>query len=350
MKAMVYYGPGELRLEERPAPRATADTMVVRIEACAICGTDLKLFTVGNPRCKPPRVIGHELVGEVVEVGRAVSGFAVGDRVTFATSIACNRCELCGRGLQNLCPELKCISYDYDGGFQQLMEAPAAAIAGGNAIAVPDGVGVEAALSEPLSCVVNAQKIAGVGPGDTVVVLSAGPLGCLHAECAKAFGAARVIVTEVAPARLALARQLDGVEVLDVSSGDAVAMVREATGGRGADVVMAVAPVAEAQEQAIEMVRKGGAVNLFGSLPKEAPMLRVNARTVHYGQIAITGASDSRPCDVQDALGLLAAGEINTEVIITHRLPLERLVEGIEMMGRREGLKILVMPNGEAAS
>jgi L-iditol 2-dehydrogenase len=345
MKAAVYNGPGDLRVIEAPDPQPRQNNMILRIRACTICGTDLKLYTVGNPRCKPPRIIGHELAGEVVSVGSAIEGFTVGDRVTLATTIACHRCDYCSRGLENLCPHAKCISYDYDGAFAEYMEVTDEVIRGGNAIKVPSCVTDEgAALAEPLSCVINAQKVAGVRAGHTVVVIGAGPLGCLNAEVAKAFGAHRVIITQTSPGRLALARKLQGVEVVDASGGNSVKQIETLTGGEGADVVVATAPTAASQADALQMVRKGGLVSLFASLPKGASTIEIDTRLVHYGQIMIVGASDSRPCDVREALRLLSAGRISVDTIVTHELPLERILDGIELMRSRSGLKIAVKP------
>jgi L-iditol 2-dehydrogenase len=234
MKAALYNGPGDLKVTEVPDPVRKPDNMILHIRACTICGTDLKLYTVGNARCKVPRVIGHELVGEIVHVGGQVEGFALGDRVTLATSISCHRCDYCSRGLENLCPWTKCISFDYDGAFAEFMEVPPEAIRVGNAIPVrPCITDRAAALSGPLSCVINAERIAGVKLGDRVVVLGAGPMGCLCAEVARVFGAHRVIITDCSPGRLALARKLPGVEVVDVSGVDSVEQIRAITDGGG---------------------------------------------------------------------------------------------------------------------
>ena len=345
MKAAVYEGPGRLEVREVPDPKLRSDNMILKVKMCTICGTDLKLYTVGNPRCKPPRIIGHELVGEVIEVGKELEGIAAGTRLTFATSIACNRCDLCSRNMENLCPHMKCISFDFDGGFAELMAVPTEAIRGGNAIRVPPSVEDRAAaLSEPLSCVINAQKVAGVKPGDTVVVLGAGPLGCLSAEVAKAFGATRVIITQRSPERLALAARLKNVETVDASAGGTANRIKDMTKGRGADVVIATAPSGESQAEGLEMVRKGGTLSLFASLPKGDSSIEIDTRLVHYGQISIVGASDSRPCDVRDALKLLEAGKVDVDTIVTHELPLERVLDGIELMQKRSGLKIAIRP------
>jgi L-iditol 2-dehydrogenase len=163
MRAAVYYGPGDIRVEDRPEPAPAVDNLIVQVRGCCVCGTDLKLATIGNPRCHPPRIIGHEMVGQIVHVGGEVRGFALGDRVTLATTIACGNCLYCARGLGNLCPNAKPISYDYDGAFAPYLAIPPLALAGGNVIRVPDGVPDDAAaLSEPLSCALNAQQIAGV--------------------------------------------------------------------------------------------------------------------------------------------------------------------------------------------
>jgi len=345
VKAAIYNGPGDIVVGDIPEPRSTSRNAIARVKVCTICGTDLKLYTVGNPRCKPPRVIGHELAADVIAVGNKVEGLAVGDRVTFATTIACKRCEYCSRGLENLCPNVKCISFDFDGGFAERIEIPAEAIEGGNALVVPPEVSDPgAALAEPLSCAINAQKIAGVKPGDCVVVVGAGPLGCINAEVAKAFGAHRVIVTQTSPTRAALARKLADIEVLEVGRDGAAEKVIEATGGQGADIVIATAPVAASQAEALGMVRKGGTLSLFASLPKGGSTIQIDTRIIHYGQVSIVGASDSRPCDVRDALAMLAAGKIDVDSIVTHHLPLDRVLDGIELMRNRTGLKIAIYP------
>ena len=181
MKAAVYYAPGDIRIEERPEPAPAPDNLIVQVSCCAICGTDLKLATIGNPRCHPPRIIGHEMVGRAVHVGRDVSGFELGDRITLATTVACGRCPYCALGLGNMCPDAKPISYDFDGAFAEFLAVPPLALAGGNVIKVPDSVPDEAAaLSEPLSCAINAQELAGLKAGDRVLIIGGGPLGALQ--------------------------------------------------------------------------------------------------------------------------------------------------------------------------
>jgi L-iditol 2-dehydrogenase len=347
MKAAVYYAPGDIRVEERPEPTPTTDNLIVQVRACAICGTDLKLATIGNPRCHPPRIIGHEMVGEIVHVGAEVRGYALGERITLATTVACGKCPYCARGLGNMCPNAKPISYDFDGAFAPLLAIPPMALAGGNVIKVPDAVPDDAAtLSEPLSCAINAQELAGVKAGDRALIVGGGPLGALHAEVAKALGAADVMVVQRSEPRLSLLRKLRDVRVIDGAAEDVAAIVKERTEGLGADVVIVCAPSREAQEQAIGQARKGGAISLFASLPKGASDITLDSRIIHYGELRVVGASDSRPEHVTRAVQMMAAGKIDWERLITHRLPLAEIHAGLKLMQEKQSLKVLIYPSG----
>jgi len=345
MKAAVYYGPGDVRVEERPDPVATDDNLIAKVEACAICGTDLKISTAGNPRCHPPRIIGHEMVGTIEHVGKEVEGFAVGERITLATTVACGACPICEKGLQNMCPNAKPISYDFDGAFAEKIAIPPQALAGGNAIKVPDGVPNEAAaLSEPISCALNAQELAGVSDGDTVLVVGGGPLGALHAEIAKALGAAKVMIVEMTEPRLSMLQKIENLRVIDGANEDVAAIVKEETDGLGVDRVIVCAPARAPMEQSIQYVRKGGTVSLFASLPSGASDITFDSRLLHYSELRVVGASDSRPEHVQHAVDLMKAGRLALDNVVTHTVPLADFAEGIELMKNRTSLKVLVLP------
>ena len=343
MKAAVYYGPGEVRVEDRPEPRPQRDNLVLAVRCCAICGTDLKLATIGNPRCIPPRIIGHEMVGRIVHVGSDVSGFAEGERVTLATTVACGACPYCDLGLGNMCPNAKPISYVFDGAFAERLAVPPEALRGGNVVKVPDSVPDEAAaLSEPASCAINAQELAGVKEGDCVLVIGGGPMGALHAELAKALGAKIVMIVQRSEPRLSLLRKLKGLAVIDGAHEDVLSAVRERTDGLGADVVILCAPSREAHEATVQYVRKGGTISLFASLPKEASEITLDSRALHYGELRVVGSSDSRPEHVVKAVRMMAQGRIDTQALITHRVGLEKILDGIELMKNKQCLKVLV--------
>ena len=341
MKAVRFYAQNDIRVEEIDIPRPEAGGLLVKVEACAICGTDLKMYLKGNPRVKPPQTIGHEFVGEIIKLGKGTEGFAVGERVTMATSISCGHCIFCRAGYTNRCENLTPISYDYPGAFAEYIAIPAAGVSGGNTVKVPENVGDMAALAEPMSCAINSQILAGVKMGNTVVVVGCGPLGAIHTQVAKVNGATKVIVTEFSSDRLKLAEQLDVDEIVDVSKKDAVEEVMRLTDGLGADVVIVAAPTAVAQEQAFGMACKGGMVNLFASLPKGGSELKIDSRLIHYRELFISGASDSSPYHVELAVKLLAKGLISDKVI-THSLSIDKFIDGITLMKEGKGLKVLI--------
>jgi L-iditol 2-dehydrogenase len=345
MKAAVYYAPGDIRVEERPEPVPTPDNLIAEVRYCAICGTDKKLATIGDPRYPPGRIIGHEMVGHLVHVGSNVAGFALGERVTLATTVGCGDCAYCALGLSNMCPNSKPISQAFDGAFAERLAIPPLAIRGGNVLKVPDAVSDEAAaLSEPLSCAINAQELVGVRAGDRVVIIGGGPLGALHAELAKALGAADVMISQRSEPRLSLLRRLRDVVVIDGARQEVAAVVQERTGGLGADVVIVTGPTREAYELSIHLARKGGAVSLFSSLPKDDPEVTFNSRIIHYGELRVVGASDSRPEHVATGLRLMAEGKIDSEALITHQAPLDAIHAGLQLMIRKQSLKVLVDP------
>lgn len=345
MRAVIYFGPGDVRICDRPEPQGRPDNLVAEVIYCAICGTDLKLATIGNPRFKTGRIIGHEMVGRIVHVGAETQGFAIGERITLATTIACGACRCCALGLGNMCPNATPISADYDGAFAAKISIPAVALAGGNVIKVPDNVPDEAAaLCEPLSCAINAQELAGPGKGDRVIIIGGGPLGALHAELAGAAGAEKVMIVQRSEPRLSFLRKMSGLIVIDGAREDVAARVRDGTEGLGADVVIVCAPNREAQEQSIHYARKGGTVSLFASLPKDAADITLDSRVIHYGELRLVGASDSRPEHVRKAVELLAAKRIDVGPIITHTISLEEIHKGFELMKSKLSLKVLVKP------
>lgn len=343
MKAVVYGGPGRFHVCDVPDPRPEPGGLLARVEVCGLCGTDYKLFFTENPRFPPGSILGHEFTATVVETAGEVEGFRVGDRVTMATTVPCGTCHLCERGLPNLCPDAKCVGAAYQGAFAELIPIAAHAIRMGNVLKVPQALSSRAAaLTEPLSCVVNAQEIARVGRGMSVVVVGAGPLGCMHIQVARARGAATVIAVQRSKPRCELAARFGADAVICSETEDVVARVRALTGGGGADRVLVCAPDRTAQEQSILLAAKGGIVSLFASLPKGASDITLDSRVIHYGQISVVGASDSTAAQGREALRLLETGAVDAEKLITHEVTLDHILDGIEIMKRKIGLKVLV--------
>jgi len=314
---------------------------------CLICGTDLKIYHSGNPRVKPPQILGHELAGKIVHIGQDAAGkYSLGERVTLATTVACGKCAYCRMGLGNMCPDAQPLGCGRDGGFAALMELPAEAVRGGNVIpaegSCPDEV---IAFSEPLSCAINAQDIIQVGEGDKVLVIGGGPLGAINAELAKVRGA-QVLLSNRSRPRLEMLSGLKDIQLSASSGADLHDAVMEFTGGVGADKVIVCAPSAPAMEQALSLARKGGWISYFASLPRGMSDLTLDSRLIHYNELRVAGSSDSRPEHVAEAVRILESGEFNAVAILTHRIPLEQFMDGLRLMEEKTCLKVAVYPQG----
>ena len=255
-------------------------------------------------------------------------------------------CHECRNGWQTVCPDQERIGYQHVGGFAELMRVPAKVLAVGGVNRIPEGLSfAEASVAEPLSCVINGQEQARVGEGQTVVVVGAGPIGCLHVRLARARGAARVFLIELRQQRLELAAGLVAPdEAIGADTTDTVAAVRELTGGRGADVIIVAAASAKAQEDGLQMAARRGRVSFFGGLPKDRPAMTCDANIVHYREVGIVGANGSSPAHNKQALALIASGAVPVADLITSRLPLEGTIEGIHTVTRGEGIKVTVEP------
>ncbi len=345
MKAVVYHAPGDVRVRTLPIPTCGEDEIRVKIDACAVCGTDLKAYLHGNPRMQAPIAMGHELTGLIDTVGSAVEGFAVGDRIVMATSISCGQCAYCRRGWNNLCVDLAPMGFSYHGGMAEYTVIPGRALANGHVIKVPTGVKAEhAALAEPVSCAVNAADNCNIQQGDTVVVVGAGPMGIINACVAREVGATKIILAEINQTRLDQAAPFGFDRLVDPANEDLAAIVREETAGIGADVAIVAAPAAAPQEQAVELVRKRGTVCLFASLPASNKQLSLDSRAIHYGELRVVGSSDSTPEHVRKAVELIAGGSLPAQRLATHVLPLDGILQAYELMQSGEALRVVLVP------
>ncbi|GIH28107.1 alcohol dehydrogenase [Acrocarpospora phusangensis] len=341
MKVARFHAPGDLRIEEAPEPVAGPGEVKIRVRNCSTCGTDVKIYKHGHHHIDPPRVMGHEIAGEVVE--SAAPGWAPGDRVQVIAAIPCGRCAECLRGRMTVCPNQESMGYHYDGGFAEYMVVPAKVLAVDGLNRIPDGVGfAEASVAEPLACVLNGQELARVGPGDDVLIMGSGPIGCLHVRLARARGAARVFLADINPDRLAVAAGL--VRPDAAIHADVEEHVAKLTDGRGADVVITAAAAGAAQEQAIRMAARQGRISFFGGLPKDNPIIACDSNLVHYRELTIVGANGSSPAHNARALDLIATGAVPVADLITERLPLTDVLAAIDTVARGAAIKVTIEP------
>lgn len=348
MRAAELVAAGHFLVREVPEPVAPDNGLVLQVKACGVCGSDLRRWREGPPQGAGRVVAGHELAGVVIEVGREIRDYAVGDRLALAPDVHCGHCFYCQRGMYNLCDDL-CfvgITPGYPGGFAEKMVVTGEILANGILHRMPDGLSFcHAALAEPCSSVLAAHHKAGTSLDDVVVILGAGPIGCLHIAVCKARGAVTLVSEPSAPRR-AMAEQFQPDAVIDPFNQDLASIVREATQGLGASIVICANPVAATQTQAVEIVRKAGRVVLFGGLPKAEPMVSLNANRIHYGEIQIVGAFSYHPTFHELALGLLARQALPADRLITHTYPLDRIEEAFEAAAGGGALKVMVEPRG----
>ena len=346
MKVVRFYAPEDVRVEEAPEPECGADEVKLRVKNCSTCGTDVKIFHNGHQNLSPPRIIGHEIAGQVVEVGADVPGWSVGDRAQVIAAVPCGECYECKRGWMAVCRNQTSVGYQYDGGFAEYLIVPRQVLKVDGLNRIPDNIGYdEASVAEPFACAINAQELVGIADGDTVVVFGAGPIGCIHIRLARANGAARVFLIDVNAERLAMsAGAVKPDEVINGSKVDVVERVLELTDGRGADVVITATAANVAQEQAIQMAGRRGRISFFGGLPKTNPFISCDSNLVHYRELMIIGANGSAPSHNKKALELISSGDVPVKDLITVRLPLERTLDAFGIVARGEAIKVTVEP------
>lgn len=348
MLALRFYAPEDLRLEDVPEPTCGTDEVKIRMKNCSTCGTDVKIRKNGHQNLAPPRIIGHEIAGEVVEVGSSVAGdWKPGDRVQVIAAVPCGKCHECRKGWMAVCQNQTSVGYQYDGGFAEYMIVPREVLAVDGMNRIPDGVGfAEASAAEPFACAINAQEQLGIEPGDDVVIFGAGPIGCLHVRIARGVHrAGRIILVDINSERLKMSA--DAVKpdvVINASEVNIVEEILKLTGGRGADVIITATPANITQEQAVSMAARNGRISFFGGLPKTNPTITLDSNLVHYRQLHIHGANGSAPEHNRRALDYIASGEVPVADLITRRIRLRDVMDAFGIVERGEAIKVTVEP------
>jgi L-iditol 2-dehydrogenase len=346
MKAAVFEGKEQLIVRDVPDPTLEPGEVLLAIEACSVCGTDLRTYRNGDHRIAKGRILGHEFCGRVVETRAPDAGLAVGDRVVMYIVILHGTDRYVEMGRANLSSQRTTMSYHHDGAFAPFMKVPAAAVQQGNLFKVTNELSsIEMSLAEPLGCVVNAHSRLGIGLKDTVAVLGAGPIGMMHAVLARLQGAQKIIVLDNNPRRLELARAFDiDSTVLVKPDGSHRAAVAELTAGEGADAVVVAVSAAPAMNDALEIAAKAGRVCFFAGLPKSNPIANLDANQIHYKELSVTGSFSEKKSDFQAAFALLNSGRFPSSKFVTHTLPLDRVTDAFSLMESGESLKVCILP------
>lgn len=348
MKAIRFFAPEDVRLVDIPEPICGPEEIKIKVKNCSTCGTDVKILHNGHVNITRVTTMGHEVAGEVVEVGpQALGDFQIGDRVQCIAAVPCGECHECRKGWMEVCQNQTSVGYQYDGGFAEYMIVPKQVLKVDGLNKIPDNVGYdEASAAEPFACAINAQEQVGIQEGDFVVVFGAGPIGCMHTRIARGVHKAGTIaLVDINAERLAMS--VDAVQpdhAIDASSVDVVEEVMRLTDGRGADVVITATPAKITQEQAIAMAARNGRISFFGGLPKNDPVIACDSNLVHYRQLHIHGANGSSPTHNKRALEYISTGQVPVKDLITRHIPLEQALDAFGIVQRGEAIKVTVEP------
>jgi L-iditol 2-dehydrogenase len=347
MKAAVLEQLEKMVVKEVPTPEVDDDSILMKVKAVGICGSDIRIFHSGNSRVELPQILGHEAAGEIVALGKNVTKFKLGDRISLGADVPCGECVFCEAGLGNNCQINYAMGYQFPGSFAEYVLLNKMVVNHGPIHAIANHVSFEeAALAEPLACVLNACELSSIHLGDTVVVIGAGPIGCMLVETCKKMGA-RVILVQRSHPRLEAAKKFgkDGANVFVCSSEeDAVERVKEETGGLGADVIFTCNPSPDAQVDAIHMAKNRARVNFFGGLPKDKSKVTLDTNIIHYKELIVTGAHGSLPRHHQQAVHLINSGAIDMKRYFTHEFPLGQIQEAITTAESHTGMRVIVKP------
>jgi L-iditol 2-dehydrogenase len=344
MQALVYHGPHDLRVEDRPPPEPGPGEAVLRVGACGICGTDLRIASGGH-RAYPPgtvRIPGHEVAGTVLAVGDGIE-LEEGQPVFIAPNVGCGRCAQCRAGRVNLCVRPEAVGISMDGGLADQLLLPAKLVAQGNVLPVPETADLRAvALAEPLACVLRGSEACDIRTGDVVAIVGAGPVGLMHLLVARLAGPSAVIVSQRSEERRRLALEFGADEA--VGPDELVATVADVSEGRGADVVIVAAPAAEAQRQALEIAAPAARINFFAGLPRDRSVVELDTNAIHYKELVVSGTTANTTEDCRRALELILGGAIDTAALVSRSHRLSEADVALAAAGSGEALKVVIEP------
>lgn len=336
----MYYSNNDVRLEEMPQPQIGPGELLVQVKASGICGTDVMEWYRVH---KVPLVLGHEIAGEIIAVGEGVENYKVGDRISAAHHVPCNTCHWCLKGHHTVCETLRQTNFD-PGGFAEYIRLPAINVERG-VFLLPDEISFEeATFIEPLACVLRGQRVVGMHPGYTVLVLGSGISGILHIQLAQVLGASRVIATDITNFRLKAAKDF-GADYVFSAKEDVPARLREVNEGRLADLVIICAAASSAVSQGLQSVDRGGAV-LFFAAAEEGAMIPLSINEIFWrNEVTLTSSYAGSPADHIVARELIRARRVRVREMITHRLSLAEAGLGFKLVAEaKDSLKVIIEP------
>ncbi len=348
MQAAVIEKPGVIQLKDVPTPQPAEGEVLLKVEACALCGTDQRVLA--GEKHVDVQIVGHEITGRVAAIGQGVQDVALGERYVVQTVIGCGECPMCKVSRENLCEKgFIAMGYQFNGGFAEYVLMPAVAVKQGCLIPIPENIDAAVAtLIEPLSCCVNGMAYLPLEKTEHIIVFGGGIIGVLNALVARARGAQQVTIMDVSATRLNLLKSL-GLpfdNFIDTSKIQPEAWVDETTNGRGVDAVVVAASVKSLVTTGLNVLRRAGHLSIFAGMPKSDPTLPLDLNKIHYEEINLHGANSSAKNSYLEARDLLLSGKIDGTTLVTHRFPLSRFNEAVRLQSDPNGgsLKVIIIP------
>jgi L-iditol 2-dehydrogenase len=339
MRVMWCEKPNQVEVRRIPIYEPADDEVLIKVAYAAICPWDVRAYSGLSSSVAFPRVLGHEVSGTVSAIGKKVKNIQIGQHVCPDMIVKCGVCKACRSGRSNRCsnPTFQ----QFRGGYADYVCVPER-----NVFLLKPGTSLKAAaLMEPLACVTRGQTLLDIFPGQLQLVAGAGPIGLMHMQVARAFGA-QVIVSDPINERLVKAKELGANWVINPNEADLPGLVKDVSAGWGADSIVVTVGSARLVEQMVSLLAPGGRLNIFaGIYPKDE--LHIDPNLIHYGEFSLTGSADSTQQDMFHALAFIESGQVKTADLVSHILPLEELARGIEIVKNRVGLKVVIEVSGE---
>lgn len=340
MKASVCYKKNDLRTEDLPTPEISDNEVLIKMLACGLCGTDIQ--KIRGDSVTKPTVLGHEVVGQIVKKGKNINNYQLGDRVITAIHVPCFTCHYCNKGHYTICEQFRTNNID-PGGFAEFIRIPELHLKHLTHKVSDKVTDEEATLIEPIACCLHGLKQADIRPDDSVLIMGAGTIGILHAQLAKIKGANKVIVSDMSEYKLQKALKVGSDYAINIAEKDIISEINQITNGQGVDVIVIAAGVSSLVSDAVNMVRRAGRIIVFSGFDKNK-LVTLDASRFFKDEISIIGTYSVTPYEFPEALDLLEKRKLNTDEMITHVFPLDKLSEAIDLSTdpKQSVLKVII--------
>lgn len=345
MRAALLTALDKIEIRNIDSPECGENEAILDVKACAVCGSDIRIFHYGNDRVEFPAVIGHEIAGVVTAVGKNVTRVQEGDRVAVGADVPCGTCKWCVNGMGTNCRINYAVGYQFPGGFQEQMVLNDTIIKYGPITHLPDSLRYdEASIAEPLACALNGLELAEFKPGKSLCIIGLGPIGCMMLELSKVFGASQVFAAQRSKGRLEMAKRFrSDARFIATEDENLVDVVMAETDGDGVDCVVTTAGTVAAHRDAVHIVAHRGYVNLFGGL-KNQPELQIDSNLIHYKECFVMGSHGSLPRHHKTAVEMIARQDVHADRYISKTFPLDQIHEALQFHESRQGMKVIVEP------